>query len=327
MAISSSFYKEIIMKEFLQKHRKRIIAGAVVLCVLGGGTYYYMHSEGSKQTQNLYTTGKVEKGDVKTSISATGTINPVNYVDVSTNVAGKLEKVLVKENDQVTAGQVIAYIDTRQLQASADDARAALAKAELDMNRYKALADQNAIAQQTYDDSVTAYERAKSAYDRAAAEIYLTVDETDIGSIKQGAKVEFTVDSKPGETFTGYVSEIAKGTKGNMGATSNSVVYYTVKVQIPENISNNFLPSMTARATIFGEDIKNTLVVPLTAVRTDKQGEYVYVIKDGQPVRTAVSTGVTGDTNVQILKGLSEGDEIIASGDVTAPKNNSRGPF
>ena len=345
------------MKEFLQKHRKRIVTGAVVLCVLGGGTYYYMDSLNANQAQTLYTTGKVEKGDVKTSISATGTINPVNYVDVSTNVAGKLEKVLVKENDQVTAGQVIAYIDTRQLQASVDDARAALAKAELDMNRYKSLAAQDAIAQQTYDDSVTTYERAKSTYERAAAdlsdatitapmsgtvvgtplkagqtistgistqmiiatiadlknlEIYLTVDETDIGNIKQGAKVEFTVDSKPGETFTGYVSEIAKGTKGNMGTTSTSVVYYTVKVQIPENISGN---------------IKNTLVVPLTAVRTDKQGEYVYVIKDGQPVRTAVSTGVTGDTNVQILKGLSEGDEIIVSGDVNAPKNNVAGPF
>ena len=59
--------------------------------------------------------------------------------------------------------------------------------------------------------------------------------------LNKAAKVEFTVDSKPGETFTGYVSEIAKGTKGNMGATSNSVVYYTVKVQIPENISNEFL--------------------------------------------------------------------------------------
>jgi len=341
------------MKEFFQKHRKRIVAGAVALCVLGGGTYYYMDSQNASQTQNLYTTGKVEKGDVKTSISATGTINPVNYVDVSTNVAGKLERVLVKENDHVTEGQVIAYIDTRQLQASVDDARAALSKAELDMNRYKALAAQNAIAQQTYDDAVTSYERALSTFNRVSAdlsdatitapmsgtvvgtplkagqtistgistqmiiatiadlnnlEIYLTVDETDIGSIKQGAKVEFTVDSKPGETFTGYVSEVAKGTKGNMGATSNSVVYYTVN-------------------TIFGEDIKNTLVVPLTAVRTDKQGEYVYVMKDGQPVRTAVSTGVTGDTNVQILKGLSEGDEIIVSGDVTAPKNNSRGPF
>jgi len=274
-------------------------------------------------------------------------INPVNYVDVSTNVAGKLEKVLVKENDHVTQGQIIAYIDTRQLQAQVDNAKAALDKARLDMNRYKALIDQNAVAAQTYDDAVTAYEQAQSTYDRVSAdlsdatitapmsgtvvgtplkagqtistgistqmiiatiadlsdlEIYLTVDETDIGNVKNGSKVEFTVDSKPGQTFTGYVSEIAKGTKGNMGVTSNSVVYYTVKVSIPA-------------------------VVPLTAVRTDKQGEYVYVIKDGQPVRTAVSTGVTGDTNVQILSGVSEGDEIIVSGDVTSPKNNSHGPF
>lgn len=360
------------MKELFQKHRKRIIGGVIAICILGGGGYYYVHTNDSAQTQQKYTTGRVEKGDVKTSISATGTINPVNYVDVSTNVAGKLEKVLVKENDHVTQGQVIAYIDTRQLQAQVDNAKAALDKARLDMNRYKALIDQNAVAAQTYDDAVTAYEQAQSTYDRVSAdlsdatitapmsgtiigtplkagqtistgistqmiiatiadlsdlEIYLTVDETDIGNVKNGSKVEFTVDSKPGETFTGYVSEIAKGTKGNMGVTSSSVVYYTVKVAIPADISQNFLPTMTARATILGDDIKNTLVVPLTALRTDKQGEYVYVIKNGQPVRTTVSTGVTGDTNVQILSGVSEGDEIIVSGDVTSPKNNSHGPF
>lgn len=360
------------MKELFQKHRKRIIGGVIAICILGGGGYYYVHTNDSAQTQQKYTTGRVEKGDVKTSISATGTINPVNYVDVSTNVAGKLEKVLVKENDHVTQGQVIAYIDTRQLQAQVDNAKAALDKARLDMNRYKALIDQNAVAAQTYDDAVTAYEQAQSTYDRVSAdlsdatitapmsgtiigtplkagqtistgistqmiiatiadlsdlEIYLTVDETDIGNVKNGSKVEFTVDSKPGQTFTGYVSEIAKGTKGNMGVTSSSVVYYTVKVAIPADISQNFLPTMTARATIVGDDIKDTLVVPLTALRTDKQGEYVYVIKDGQPVRTTVSTGVTGDTNVQILSGVSEGDEIIVSGDVTSPKNNSHGPF
>ncbi len=360
------------MKELFQKHRKRIIGSVIAICILGGGGYYYVHTNDSAQTQQKYTTGRVEKGDVKTSISATGTINPVNYVDVSTNVAGKLEKVLVKENDHVTQGQVIAYIDTRQLQAQVDNAKAALDKARLDMNRYKALIDQNAVAAQTYDDAVTAYEQAQSTYDRVSAdlsdatitapmsgtvigtplkagqtistgistqmiiatiadlsdlEIYLTVDETDIGNVKDGSKVEFTVDSKPGQTFTGYVSEIAKGTKGNMGVTSSSVVYYTVKVAIPADISQNFLPTMTARATILGDDIKNTLVVPLTALRTDKQGEYVYVIKDGQPVRTTVSTGVTGDTNVQILSGVSEGDEIIVSGDVTSPKNDSHGPF
>ena len=89
------------MKELFQKHRKRIIGGVIAICLLGGGGYYYVHTNDSAQTQQKYTTGRVEKGDVKTSISATGTINPVNYVDVSTNVAGKLEKVLVKETQWI----------------------------------------------------------------------------------------------------------------------------------------------------------------------------------------------------------------------------------
>ena len=76
---------------------------------------------------------------------------------------------------------------------------------------------------------------------------------------------------------------------------------------------------------IFG--IETHICVHQTASALIEAGFDVYVIKDGQPVRTAVSTGVTGDTNVQILKGLSEGDEIIVSGDVTAPKSNVGGPF
>ncbi|NCB94845.1 MAG: efflux RND transporter periplasmic adaptor subunit, partial [Negativicutes bacterium] len=280
-----------------------------------------MHTN-TTQTKTQYTTGKVEKGTVKTLISATGTINPVNYVDVSTNVAGKLESVLVKENDQVTEGQVIAYLDMRSMQATVDRAKSAMDNAEKDMNRYATLAAQDAIARQTYDTAVSTYEQAKATYDSAVAnlsdatitapmtgtiigtplkagqtistgistqmviatiadlsnlEIYLTVDETDIGNIRSGSKVDFTVDSQPGKTFTGYVSQIAKGTKGEMGTTSSSVVYYTVKVQIPSDIADKFLPTMTARATIYGDEQKDTLVVPMTAVRTDKQGEYVYV--------------------------------------------------
>ena len=349
------------------KYRSKIVAAALAICVIGGGTYYYMHTN-TTHTRTQYTTGKVEKGTVKTLISATGTINPVNYVDVSTNVAGKLESVLVKENDQVTEGQVIAYLDMRSMQATVDRAKSAMDNAEKDMNRYATLAAQDAIARQTYDTAVSTYEQAKATYDSAVAnlsdatitapmtgtiigtplkagqtistgistqmviatiadlsnlEIYLTVDETDIGNIRSGSKVDFTVDSQPGKTFTGYVSQIAKGTKGEMGTTSSSVVYYTVKVQIPSDIADNFLPTMTARATIYGDEQKDTLVVPMTAVRTDKQGEYVYVIKNGQPTRTSVSTGLTGDTNIQILNGVSEGDEIVVSGDVTTSNKSS----
>ena len=86
----------------------------LILLVLGGAFYYFKTKDNTQATS--YTTGKVERGNIASVITSTGTINPTNYVDISTNVAGMLEQVLVKENDHVTAGQVIATIDARQLQ-------------------------------------------------------------------------------------------------------------------------------------------------------------------------------------------------------------------
>ena len=268
---------------------------------------------------------------------------------------------------------MIATIDSRQLQASVDNARATLNQTATDLDRYRTLVAQGAVSQQTYDNALAAYEKAKASYDQVVAnltdttitapmdgtiigeplkvgqtiatgistqmiiatiadlsdlEIYLTVDETDIGNVKEGAKVDFTVDAHPGKTFTGTVKNISLGTKGNMGTTSSSVVYYTVRVAIPAEDVSNFFPSMTARATIHGEEKQNVLLVPLAAVRSDKVGEFVYVIKDGKPVRTSVKTGMTGDSTIEIVSGLAEGDEIVISGDVGETKRQQqRGPF
>ena len=351
------------------KNRKLWVIIVLILCIAGGGYLYAKNKDATAKP--AYTTGKVERGTIASVISATGTINPVKYVDVSTNVAGKLESVLVKENQKVTEGEVIATIDDRQLQAVADDAKAALDNAAADLERYRTLVGQGAVSQQSYDNALVKYQQAQAAYNRAQAnlsdttitapmsgtiigtplkagqtistgistqmiiatiadlsdlEIYLTVDETDIGNIKKGARVDFTVDAHPGQTYTGYVRDIALGTKGNMGTTSTSVVYYTVRVTIPTEYAADFFPTMTARATIYGDERTNVLTVPLAAVRTDKVGEYVYVIRDGQPVRTSVTTGITGDTSIEIVKGLNEGDEIVVSGDVTsATKRASSG--
>ena len=119
----------------------------LILLVLGGAFYYFKTKDNTQATS--YTTGKVERGNIASVITSTGTINPTNYVDISTNVAGMLEQVLVKENDHVTAGQVIATIDARQLQATADDARATLENAKNDLDRYSTLVAQGAIPQQT----------------------------------------------------------------------------------------------------------------------------------------------------------------------------------
>ena len=343
---------------------------AIVLVALGGWLWF---GKGDEKAAPKYTTGTVTKGNISSTISSTGTINPVRYVDVSTNIPGKLESVLVKANQHVSAGQVIATIDSRQLQASVDNARATLNQTATDLDRYRTLVAQGAVSQQTYDNALAAYEKAKASYDQVVAnltdttitapmdgtiigeplkvgqtiatgistqmiiatiadlsdlEIYLTVDETDIGNVKEGAKVDFTVDAHPGKTFTGTVKNISLGTKGNMGTTSSSVVYYTVRVAIPAEDVSNFFPSMTARATIHGEEKQNVLLVPLAAVRSDKVGEFVYVNKDGKPVRTSVKTGMTGESTIEIVSGLAEGDEIVISGDVGETKRQQqRGPF
>lgn len=344
------------------KNYKFWLAIIAVIAIISGGFYFYQKQKASSETGN-YTTGTVEKGNVSTVISATGTINPVNYVDVSTNVAGLLKSVLVKENDQVQQGQIIAYIDDNSLKATADDAQATLNNKRADYERYSELYAKDAVSKQIYDNAQAAYLSAQAAYDKAASnladatitapmsgtiigtplkagqtistglssqmiiatianlsdlEIYLTVDETDISSIVVGQAVSFTVDAYTDKTFSGTVKSISRGTKGNMGTTSSTVVYYTVKVAIPNNESGVLLPTMTARASIHGHEALDTLVVPLTAIRSDKGGEYVYRIENGKPVRTAIKTGITGDTSVQILSGLSEGDTIVVSGNVTS---------
>lgn len=114
------------------------MAGALAICVIGGGTYYYMHTN-TTQTKAQYYNLVNEKGTVKTLISATGTINPVNYVDVSTSVAGKLESVLVKKMTKLRRGQVIAYLDMRSMQTTVDRAKSAMDNTEKDMNRYATL--------------------------------------------------------------------------------------------------------------------------------------------------------------------------------------------
>lgn len=343
------------------------VAIVVVIAAVAGGYYYYQQQKAAS-AKGIYTTGKVERGNVGIIVSATGTINPVNYVDVSTNVAGLLERVLVSENDQVQQGQVIAYIDERSLKAVMEDALATLNKNRADYERYTTLYDQDAVSQQSFDTAKAAYLSAQAAYDRAVSnlsdatitapmsgtiigtplkagqtistglssqmiiatiadlsnlEIYLAVDETDISSIAVGQNVSFTVDAYTDKTFNGTVKSISRGTKGNMGTTSSTVVYYTVKVQISGNETNELLPTMTARASIHGREAKDALVVPLTAIRSDKAGEYVYKIENGKPVRTTVKTGITGDTSVQITSGLSEGDEIVISGNVTASTTSS----
>lgn len=340
-----------------------LLAAAVVI---GGGGYWYSASQ--TEVKDAYTLGAVTKGDISVSIDATGTIEPVNSVDLSATVSGTLQQMLVTQNEQVTKGQQIAVIESKAAQSTLQQAKNTLANKESYYFRMRRLYRQGAVSYQDMDDARLEYLNSQAAYDKAEADvndtivlspmdgtvigepmkegstvsqglssqmiiatvadlssmqIELLVDETDIGEVSIGQDVTFTVDAYPNRTFHGKVQNISKkeysSTTGST-ASSSSVVYYTVYVLINADELDGLYPSMTARAEILGRVDKDALLIPVTAVRSDTTGSYVYR-KAGQGVEKAyIETGITSNTSVEVLSGLSEGDEIVVSGTVSQEK-------
>ena len=154
-----------------------------------------------------------------------------------------------------------------------------------------------------------------SVADLSAMKIKLLVDETDIGAVKVGQKVDFTVDAYSGKTYHGIVTDISKkeNTAKNQAGNS-SVVYYPVYVSVNDDEIEGLYPSMTARAEITGNEISDALIVPVGAIRSDAKGSYVYKNTDQGLSKVYIDTGMTTDTDVQVLSGLEEHDEIVVGG-------------
>ena len=254
---------------------------------------------------------------VENTVTATGTIEPVETVEVGTQVSGKVEKIYVDFNDVVKKGDLLAELDKQTLNQSVSRAKASLTSAESQLNysrltyeRTKQLYEANAATLAAYQDAQNSYtqaqmskKNAQASYDQALvdlayAEIYspidgivldravevgqtvaasfstptlftlandLTkmqveadVDEADIGQVKVGQKVTFTVDAYMEDSFEGTVSQIRM-----KPTTTSNVVTYTVIIDAP-NPEQKLFPGMTASVTIVTEE-QTGLAVPAEA--------------------------------------------------------------
>ena len=147
------------------KRRRRFIwIGLALVAVAGIGFAMFA---GRKPVE--YVTQSVTRGPMAITVTATGTLAPRDSVDVGAEVSGKIDAMYVDFNDHVKKGEVLARINTDQIQAQLDQARATLAQAQATVeqdkatfNRYQALIKTNAISPQTM-------EQAKADYDRALA--------------------------------------------------------------------------------------------------------------------------------------------------------------
>lgn len=161
------------------------------------------------------------------------------------------------------------------------------------------------------------------ANDLTRMEVQASVDEADIGQVREGQRVEFTVDAFPSEEFEGTVTEI----RLKPVVTSN-VVTYTVIINAP-NPEKKLMPGMTASVNIFLSEADTVLIIPSKALKfkpesentsgktmmtgRPERGEMVWVYEGGRMLPRSVKTGLSDGSITEIISGLKEGEEVILS--------------
>ena len=157
------------------------------------------------------------------------------------------------------------------------------------------------------------------AKDLTDMQVVADIDEADIGDVKEGERVSFTVDAFPEDTFNGTVKQVRQ-----QATTTNNVVTYEVVISAP-NKDLKLKPGLTASVTIFTAEREGVLCISSKALRFTPTKETVGKMKivdcngkskvwtiEGNNIRAIpVATGMTDGIHTQITKGLQEGQEII----------------
>lgn len=328
-----------------------------------------------------YTTETVGRQDISTSVTATGTIEPVTKVEVGTQVSGIINKIYVDYNSEVKKGQVIAELDKTNLLSELTSAKSGLANAESELeyqkanfDRYAALFDKGLVSSDDYETARLSFQKARQqvvvekeavtkaqtnlgyatitspidgivlsreveegqtvasamttptlfyiAQDLTDMRVIADVDEADIGGVKEGQRVSFSVDAFPDDTFSGEVTQVRQE-----ATTESNVVTYEVVISAP-NKDRKLLPGLTANVTIFTAERDSVIAVPSKALRftpnqtlltkdqkvVDTQGSSKVWTFDGKTFTAkAIETGLNGGTYVEVLSGVSEGEKVVVS--------------
>lgn len=173
------------------------------------------------------------------------------------------------------------------------------------------------------------------ANDLTKMQVEANVDEADIGRIKTGQKAAFTVDTYPGETFEGVVSQVRLEP-----VVSSNVVTYTVIVEAP-NPDEKLFPGMTANITIttqsphgiivpaealyFSPDEKVMKALPELAGTEERKGNRIWV-KGAEGVKAmAVAAGESDGVNTIVRSGIRKGDQIVVGVDKISTRQKTEG--
>ena len=301
----------------MPNYELRIIVFFIILIIALGGC--------AQKKEKPLEIVKVTRGNILSSIPATGTVMPRNRLEIKPPVAGRIDSVQVSEGDQVRKGQIMAWMSSLERAALIDAARA---QGEEEVKRWEQMykptpvmapingfiIQRNVEPGQTFTGNDTVLVMADKLIVKAQ------IDETDIGRIKIGQKVGIVLDAYPNEKISGQVEHIAYESK-----VVSNVTVYEVDV-IPSEVPAFFRAGMSATVNFSQSERENVLLVSLRAVKKRGKSSYVFKVKTegGQPEPIQVETGLENTENIEVVSGLAEGDRVAIPTDAMVQQLSGR---
>ena len=244
------------------------------------------------------------------------------------------DKGLISANDfeQARLSYVQAHQQTQQQKENVKKAQTNLGYATITSPIDGVVLSKEVEEGQTVASSFNTPTLFKIARDLTDMRVIADVDEADIGDVKEGQRVTFTVDAFPDDTFEGQVTQVRQE-----ATTESNVVTYEVVISAP-NDDLKLKPGLTANVVIFTMEAKDVLAVPSKALRftpreamlnsdetiTDTDAKEKVWVKEGSNLKAvAVETGMTNGTLTQITKGLKPGTHVLT--EVTAIQPEAEG--
>lgn len=197
-------------------------------------------------------------------------------------------------------------------QSNIDQARARIKNLEVNLTYTRIYSPINGIVSQVATQEGETVVAGLSApnlitlIDPNLLEIWIYVDETDIGKVKVGLPIEYKVDTYRDKVFQGTISAIYPQPE-----IKDNIVYYLATVKIKPEDAKFLRPEMTTHVKIFSETKKNVLLVPNSAVKFEK-GEYIVLAPKGKEMSSIpVKVGIRDEKMTEIISGLKENDTIF----------------
>ena len=281
----------------------------------------------SFSTSPEYQEAMPKRGDLTSSILASGRVQPDNRVDIKAPIPGRAEKVLVREGDQVKKGQILLWMSSSERAAIIDSARMV---SESEVAHWEKMNPATPVIAPV--DGLVIQRNIEPGQSFGTADAILVVsdrfvveapiDETDVSRIQVGQLATTTLDAYPDQPLASSVLRIAHESQ-----TTNNVTTYKMEVEL-KDVPRFVRVGLTANVSFQIEAKKNALLIPSKALKANEEGLYVLIgsPNGGDPEKRQVKIGLSDGKTTEIVSGISESDVVYIPAEMPLGKEPKKKP-